>query len=155
MPSITSDTPRVGDPHAPDPVYTALLRRRNLFAVIAVFFLVLTAITAVLDVTTTAREDRSFTVDASPRLVVRNGVGGGLRGGIAVRAAAGDRLRVKGKVHGTWRVRYVLEQRGEDVVIEAQPRPLLGWLSVLRPSRFSITAPTQNTLHHQKRDTPS
>src|SRR5574341_1126187 len=146
MSSVTSDTPPIAERDEFDPTYATLIRRRNLFAVLAALCLAIIVGTGVLDVATTVHEDRSFPVGASPRLIVRDGVGGGLRGGIEVRAAGGDRIRVEGKVHGTWRVRYVLEQRGDDVVIEAYPRPLLGWLSLLGPARFVVTAPPQTRL---------
>ncbi len=146
MPSVPSDTPPVADTRGADATYESFVRRRNLFAVIAGLFLAVMVITGVLDVMTTVYEDRSFSVDASPRLIVRDGVGGGLRGGIDVRAGDGGRMRVEGKVHGTWRVRYVIEQRGEDVLVEAYPRALLGWLSLLGPSHFTITAPAQTRL---------
>jgi len=146
MLSVTSDPSPVADPLDDDPAYAALVWRRNLFAAIAAFLLVIVAVTGVLDVVTTVYEDRSFSAGASPRLIVRDGVGGGLRGGIEVRAADGDRIRVEGKVHGTWRVRYVLEQRGDDVVIEAHPRAFLGWLSLLGPARFTVTAPPKTQL---------
>jgi hypothetical protein len=110
---------------AADPTYVALRRRRNLFGALALFFLGVMIVTGLLDAATTVREDRSFTVGPSPRLVLRNDVSGGLRGGIEVRAGDADRLNVNGKVHATWRVRYVLEQRGDDVVIDvrrAHPR---------------------------------
>ncbi len=154
MSPVTSDTPPVAYPRGADPAYEGLIRRRNLFAAIAAFFLITIAVAGVLDVATTVREDRSFTVGASPRLIVRDGVGGGLRGGITVRVADGDRVRVQGKVHGTWRVRYVLEQRGDDVVIEAQPRALLGWLSLLGPARFTVTAPARTRLDVESRSAP-
>jgi len=144
MPPISADTPAI--PRTADPVYKSLIWRRNFFGALAAVFLFLSAVTAVLDFTTTVRVNRTFAVGPSPHLIVRYGVGGRLRGGITVHAGDDAHLHVEGKVHGTWRVRYVLEQRGDDVVIEAQPRPFLGWLSVLGPARFAITAPAQTRL---------
>jgi Toastrack DUF4097 len=132
----------------------ALVRRRNLFGALAAFFLALVLGTAVLDEATSIHEDRSFAVGASPGLVVRDHVGGGLRGGIAVRGADGDRVHVEGKVHGSWRVRYQLEQRGDEVVLEVEPRPFLGWLSLLGPARFAITAPARTRLDVESRSAP-
>ena len=135
-----------------DPTYNALRRRRNLFGVVAALFLALVIISGLLDEMTSANADRSFVVGAAPRLVIRDGVSGGLRGGITVDAGAGDRIVVQGKVHGTWRVRYTLAQRGDDVVIDVQPRPLLGWLGFLGPARFAVTAPPPTRLEIDTRD---
>jgi hypothetical protein len=129
-----------------DPGYRALVRRRNLVAAIAAGLFALIVAVAVLDELFSAHEDRSFAVGPSPRLVVRDEIGGGLRGGITVEAGEPGRLHVAGKVHGTWRVRYRIEQRGDEVLIEVAPLPLLGWLSVLGPARFTITAPPATAL---------
>ena len=123
-----------------------LIRRRNFFGAAAAFFLILMVVTMVLDALTTVNEDRSFHAGATPRVVIRDAVGRGLRGGLEVRAGGADRIRVEGKVHATWRVHYVLEQRGEDVVIEVEPRPLIGWLGLLGPARFVVTAPAATRL---------
>jgi len=154
MPSATSDPPPVVDPLDVDLTYETLVQRRNLFAAIAALLLIVIVVTGVLDVATTVDDDRSFIAGASPRLIVRDGVGGGLRGGIEVRAGDRDRVRVEGKVHGTWRVRYVLDQRGQDVVIEAHPRAFLGWLSLLGPARFTVTAPAETRLDIESRSAP-
>ena len=111
-------------------------------------------LTGVLDAATTRREDRTFTVGTSPRLVIRDGVGGGLRGGIVVNAGAPDVLHVEGKVHATWRVQYVLAQRANEVSIEARPRPFLGWLNLLGPARFTVTAPSDTRLDVESSSAP-
>jgi Toastrack DUF4097 len=145
MPS-TPEAPPVDDREASDPTYDTLLRRRNLFGAIAAFFFVLVVISGVLDETTSVQVDRSFPVGAAPRLVLHDGVSGGLRGGIEVHVGASDRILVQGKVHGTWRVQYVLQQHGDDVVIDVQSRSLLGWLAFLGPARFTVTAPAATKL---------
>jgi hypothetical protein len=152
MPSVTSDTP--DDPLDTDLTYEELVWRRNLFAAIAALLLVVVIATGVLDVATSVHDDRTFSVGAAPRLIVHDGVGGGLRGGIGVRAGDAGHIRVEGEVHGTWRVRYAIEQRGDDVVIEAQPRFLLGWLSLLGPARFTITAPATTRLEIESYSAP-
>lgn len=144
MPSVTSDAP--DDPLDADLTYEELVWRRNLFAAIAALLLVIVIATGVLDTATSVHEDRTFSVGTTPRLIIHDGVGGGLRGGIEVRAGDAGHIRVEGDVHGTWRVRYALEQRGDDVVIEAQPRFLLGWLSLLGPARFTVTTPAATRL---------
>jgi hypothetical protein len=154
MPPAPSDPSPAVEPLDVDLTYEALVRRRNLFAAIAAVLLTVIVVTGVLDVATTVHEDRSFVAGASPRLIVRDGVGGGLRGGIEVRAGERGRVQVQGKVHGTWRVHYVLEQRGEDVLIEAHPRAFLGWLSLLGPARFTVTAPAETRLDIESRSAP-
>jgi len=142
------------DPPIDDPILESLARRRNVAAAFAVFFFLIIVVTGALDLTTAVTEDRTFTVGASPRLIVHDRVGGGLRGAIEVHAGADSRLRVEGEVHGTWRVRYRLEQRGDDVVIEVYPRPFLGWLNLLGPARFTVTAPAQTRLDIQSVSAP-
>jgi hypothetical protein len=114
MPSVTSGTP--DDPLDADPIHEELVWRRNLFAAIAALLFVVVVAAGGLDVATSVREDRTFSVGAAPRLIVHDGVGGGRRGRIEVRAGDAGHIRVEGKVHGTWRVQYVLEQRGDDVM---------------------------------------
>lgn len=140
------------EPHAR---YGEALRwRRNLWGAIAALLLVAVVATGVLDAATTRHEDRSFAVGPSPRLVIRDGIGGGLRGGIQVHAGTSDRVHVEGKVHATWRVRYVLEQRGDEVLLEVQARPFLGWLSLLGPARFTVTAPADARLQVESLSAP-
>lgn len=138
---------------ARDPVQT-LRRRRNLFGGLALLFLAIIVGTAVLDEVTSVSEDSTFVVGPSPRLVIRDHVGGGLRGGIDVRAAAGERIHVEGEVHGTWRVRYAVEQLADGVGITVEPRPFLGWLSLLGPARFTITTPPGTRLDVESSSAP-
>jgi len=153
MPSDRSDAAPAS--RRPDPAQaTRLRRRRNVAAASAGVLFAMVVATGVLDPVTTVHEDRTFTVGAAPRLVVRDGVGRRLRGGIAVRAGAPGVVHVEGKVHATWRVRYVLAQRGDEVLIEAQPRPFLGWLDFLGPARFTVTAPPETQLDVESRGAP-
>jgi len=153
MPSSTSDAPPAT--RRLDPAYGARLRRhRNLAAASTGLLLAVAVLTGVLDAATTVHEDRTFTVGAGPHLVVRDGGGGGLRGGIAVHAGAPDVVHVEGKVHATWRVRYVLARRADEILIEARPRPFLGWLSLLGPARFTVTAPPDTRLDVESRSAP-
>jgi hypothetical protein len=153
MPSVSSDSAPAS--RRPDPAYGARLRRRrNLAAASAGVLLAMVVATGVLDAATTAHEDRTFTVGAAPRLVIRDGVGGGLRGGIVVHAGAPGVVHVEGKVHATWRVHYVLEQQGDQVLVEARPGAFLGWLSLLGPARFSVTAPPETRLDVESRSAP-
>ena len=153
MPATPSEERRYELPEL-DPTYQGLRHRRNLFGALAILFLLTLVGTAVLDEVASVDEDTSFTVGPSPGLVVRDGVGGGLRGAIEVSAGAAGRVHLTGKVHGTWRVRYRLEQRGDDVVIDVQPRPFLGWLGLLGPARFAITAPADTRLDVDSRSAP-
>jgi putative adhesin len=146
MTLATSDVSSMTRPHTADPTYEALIRRRNFFGVSAAALLGLAILTGILDATTGVNVDRSFAVGAAPHLIIHDGVSGGLRGNIEVRAGGTERVQVEGKVHGTWRVRYVLEQRGNDVVIDVRPRFLLGWLGFLGPARFVVTAPAGTSL---------
>jgi len=153
MPSVVSDAqPSAG--RTVDPLYQRLLRRRNLFASLAILFLVLVVVGGVLDEVTSAHEDRSFQVGAAPRLVIRDAVSGGLRGNIDVRVGRDDRIDVEGKVHGTWRVRYRLEQRGDEVLLDVQPRLWIGWLGLLSPARFLVRAPAGTQVDIETRRAP-
>lgn len=152
---VTTDfDDRLDEPQDADEALEALRRRRNFFGGLAAFFFAVMVVTAVLDEVTTVHEDASFPVGPSPRIVVRDSEGGGIRGGIDVRASDQDHIRVQGKVHGTWRVRYLLEQRGDDVVVEVHPQPVLRWLSFLGPARLTISAPSGTRLDVDSQSAP-